>query len=97
MIFAELLYEKHYADVHDQLLVCVRKHFAQVQSGLQGDSWIWIVDGDEHVAIDTFTSLKHQIKSAKAGAHVRHVIEILHREFVVKVYEQPEPEAHEDV
>ncbi len=71
MIFAELEYQKHYSDVHAELLAVVDKHFSRVQSGLQGDSWIWIFDGEEKVAIDTFTSMKHQIKSAKAGAHVR--------------------------
>jgi hypothetical protein len=96
MIFAELEYQKHYSDVHAELLAFVDKRFSRVQSGLQGDSWIWILDGDEKVAIDTFTSMKHQIKSAKAGAHVRKVIETLLRQFEMKVYEEPEPEAHED-
>lgn len=96
MIFAELEYQKHYSDVHAELLAFVDKHFSRVQSGLQGDSWIWILDGDEKVAIDTFTSMTHQIKSAKAGAHVRKVIETLRRRFEVKVYEEPELEAHED-
>jgi hypothetical protein len=95
MIFAEIEYQKHYSDFHPELLAFVGKHFSQVQSGLQGDSWIWIWDGGEKVAIDTFTSMKHQIKSPKAGVHVRKVIEILLRQFEVKVYEKPEREAHE--
>jgi hypothetical protein len=96
MIFADLEYQKHYSDFHAELLAFLGKHFSQVQSGLLGDSWIWILDGDEKVAIDTFTSMKHQIKSPKAGAHVRKVIETLQRQFEMKVYEKPELEAHED-
>lgn len=96
MIFAEIEYQKPYSDFHAELLAFVGKHFSQVQSGLQGDSWIWILDGEEMVAIDTFTSMKHQIKSPKAGAHVRQVIETLLRQFEMKVYEDPELEAHED-
>ena len=96
MIFAEIKYEKHYSDFHAELLAFVGKHFSHVQSGLQGDSWIWIFDGEEKVAIDTFTSMKHQLKSPKAGAHVRKVIETLLRQFEMKVYEEPELEAHED-
>lgn len=96
MIFAEIEYQKNYSDFHAELLAFVRKRFTQVESGLQGDSWIWILDGEERVAIDTFTSMKHQIKSAKAGAHVLEVIAALQRKFELRVYEKPELEAHED-
>ena len=96
MVFAEMEYQKHYSDFHAELLAFIGKHFSQVQSGLQGDSWIWILDGEEKVAIDTFTSMKHQIKSPKAGVHVRKVIETLARQFEVKGYAEPALEAHED-
>ncbi len=96
MIFAELEYEKHYSDVHAELVACLGRRFVRVQSGLQGDSWIWILDGEERVAVDTFTSMKHQIKSPKEGVHVQKVIATLRRQFDVRVYEQPELEAHED-
>ena len=95
MIFAEMDYQRHYSDFHAELLAFVIAHFSRVQSGLQGDSWIWILDGDEKVAIDTFTSMKHQIKSPKAGAHVQSVIETLLTQFAMKVHEAPELEAHE--
>ena len=95
MVFADIEYQKHYSEFHAELLAFVGKHFSKVQSGLQGDSWIWILDGEEKVAIDTFTSMKHQIKSPKAGPHVQKVIETLRRHFVMKVYEEPELEPHE--
>jgi len=96
MVFAEMEYQKHYSDFHAELLAFVGRHFSQVQSGLQGDSWIWILDGEEKVAIDTFTSMKHQIKSPKPGAHVQAVITTLLRKFQLRVYEEPELEGHED-
>ena len=96
MIFAEMEYQKDYCDFHAELLAFIGVHFSQVKSGIQGDSWIWIFDGEEKVAIDTFSSMKHQIKSPKAGQHVRKVIEILLLKYKVKVYEEPELEAHED-
>ena len=71
--------QKHYLDFHAELLAFIGRHFSQVQSGLQGDSWIWILDGEVEWAIDTFTSVKHQIKSPKAGLHVQRVIEALGR------------------
>src|SRR5687767_11147840 len=96
MIFAELAYEKDYSDFHAELLAYVLRHFSKVQSGLQGDSWIWILDGEEKVAIDTFTSMKHEIRSRTAGLHVANVIENLLRHVEVKVYAEPLLEAHED-
>jgi len=96
MVFAEMRYEKHYSDFHAELLAFVDHQFSRVQSGLQGDSWIWILDGEDNVAIDTFTSMKHQIKSPKAGPHVQRVIEALRHQFELNVYEEPSLEAHED-
>jgi hypothetical protein len=96
VIFAQMTYEEHYSAFHPELLAWVQKHFSNVQSGLQGDSWIWILDGAERVAIDTFTSMKHEIKSRKPGAHVQIVIEQLATRFALTVYPQPVSEAHED-
>jgi hypothetical protein len=96
MIFAEMAYEKHYSDFHAELLAWVRNHFSNVQAGLQGDSWIWISDGAEKVALDTFTSMKHEIKSRKPGPHVQAVIEKLATRFQLTVHPQPVLEAHED-
>ena len=97
MIFAEMEYRKEYRDFHAELLAFVGEHFSQVKSGLQGDSWIWIFDDEEKVQIDTFSSMKHQIKSPKAGRHVQKVIDTLHLKYKLNVYEEPELEGHEDV
>lgn len=96
MIFAELQYPGHYSDVHDGLRDFVAQHFSRVDSGHQGDSWIWILDGGEKVAIDTFTSMKHQVKSATPGPHVQNVVDALRLQYRVKVYDPPELEGHED-
>lgn len=96
MVFAEFAYEMHYSDFHAELLERVMRHFSSVESGLQGDSWIWIFDGNAKVSIDTFTSMKHQIKSSSPGAHVQKVIDALRDEFQLHVHEEPEREPHED-
>ncbi len=95
MVFAEMIYKKHYSDVHEELRSCLRRHFSIVQAGLQGDSWIWILDGEAKVAIDTCTSMKHQVKSPRPGAHVDAVIQALQADYRLRVYETPEREPHE--
>ncbi len=96
MIFAQMQYEKEYADFHQELAAYLALHFSKIKSGLQGDSWFWILDGEEKVAIDTFSSMKHQIKSKKAGPHVKKVIDTLSLKYKLLVYEKPKLEEHED-
>lgn len=96
MIFAELQYPGHYSDHHEDLLDWLAQHFSQVEAGHQGDSWIWILDGGGKVAIDTFTSMKHQVKAAAPGPHVQNVLAALRRNYRLNVYDPPEPEGHED-
>lgn len=77
MIFAEMEYDGSYETRHDEVLTFLSQRFSNVESGFQGDSYIWVLDGAEKVAIDTFTSMKHQIKSPKSGEHVQRVIAAL--------------------
>ncbi|GHU29037.1 hypothetical protein AGMMS50256_12930 [Betaproteobacteria bacterium] len=88
-------YHEDYPNFHPELLAFVSKYFSDVEVGLQWDSYIWIKDGEEKVAIDTFTSMKHQIKSPKAGPHVQKVIATLRIKYKVKMYDEPELEGHE--
>lgn len=96
MIFAQLQYETSYSDFHPDLEAFLRTRFSSTQSGLQGDSWIWIFEGEERVEVDTFSAMKHQVKSAKAGQLVEKVIAALMLKYRVTVYDKPELEAHED-
>lgn len=56
-----------------------------------------MLDGAERVAIDTFSSMKHQVKSHKAGLHVQEVINALLKKYNLHIYEKPEVEGHEDI
>jgi hypothetical protein len=89
MIFAEFQYADDYADMHPRIVELMEERFSKVQSGLQGDSWIWITDSDEKVAIDTFSSMRHQVKSYSAGPLVQRVIDALRVKFDVKVLDPP--------
>jgi len=92
LIFADLEYSSHYADAHAEIVTLAERFFSDVQSGLQGDSWIWIIDADEKVAIDTFSSMTHQVKSYTAGRLVQKVIAALRTKFDVNVFDDPREE-----
>ena len=96
MIFAEIEDRGRYEEMHEDLCSLLRSRFAHVESGLQCDSWIWVHIGPEKVAVDTFTSIAHQVKSSCPGKHVEDVIAVLKEQFSVIVFKEPEWEAHED-
>jgi len=96
MIIAQLDYSGTYDEHHSTLLKYLKTMFVKVESGFQGDSWIWIYEGDEKVAIDSFSSMKHQVNAAdKDSVLVKKAIEVLKQKYKVVVYEAPESEAHE--
>lgn len=47
MIFAEMDYQEEYCDFHSQLDVHLSAYFPHLESGIQGDSWFWIYDGEQ--------------------------------------------------
>lgn len=96
MIFAEMKYSEDYWDFRDELVAYLKENFHEIQQGHQCDSWIWITDGNEKVAVDTFTSMKHQIKSAHDGALVQNVMATLSAKYPLIVYATPGLEAHEE-
>lgn len=98
MIFAEMQYEKDYSAMHFELVEYLQSNFPSIQHGLQGDSWIWVLDGDEKVAIDSFSSMNHQIKSETPGSElVERVIATLSERYKLARYDSPELEPHEDI
>jgi hypothetical protein len=86
VVFAELRYEGRYEDVHAKLSAFLSARFANVLSGLQGDSWIWVFDGADKVAVDTFTAMKHEVKSENHCPLVDKVIAELRESYDVHVY-----------
>lgn len=95
MIFADLDYDCSYDEAHAGLDQILRANFMVVESGHQGDSWFAVHDGAEPVAIDTFYSMRHQVKSTVPGPHVERVLEVLARYYRLQRRERPEPEPHE--
>ena len=97
MIFAELAYPEDYWDLHEELKQYLSTRFARLESGIQSDSWFWIHDGEEKVSVDTFSSMKHQVKAAGPCPLVQRVIDVLAERYKLKVYPEPVLEEWEDV
>jgi len=96
MVFADLKYLGRYEDAHGELYAFLQSRFERVEGGLQGDSWIWIWFDEDKVAVDTFSSMTHQIKSPRPGNHVERVIQVLRDKYNLEIYPKPEYEPHED-
>jgi hypothetical protein len=97
MIFAEMEYDQHYDDMHEPLLQLLKSRFKRVESGHQGDSWIRILAGEEKVVIDTFSSMKHQIKSENINSTlVKIVIQAIQEKYMLIVFNEPKLECHEE-
>ncbi len=97
MIFAEIQYKEDYSAIHTKLVNFIQSNFSNVQSGLQGDSWIWVSENNDRVSIDTFSSMKHQVKCEKHdSALTNKVINILLKKYKLRIYKEPELEPHEE-
>ena len=97
MVIAELRYQGHYDGQHDKLVDCLRETFPDLQSGHQGDSWIWIGEGDDKISIDTFYSMTHQVKAKnRQNPLLAVVLHNLQSAFEVDILENPEKEPDED-
>ena len=98
MIFAELQYEQDYSEIHSELVGYLQSKFPNLEHGLQGDSWIWIFAGNEKVAVDTFSSMKHQVKSERLNSSLtKEVIGALAERYKLTELDEPELEPHEDL
>ena len=95
MIFAELQYHQHYSDAHSPLVTLLAQHFQNLESGLQGDSWVWILDNGLKVSVDTFTSMHHQVKASQPSWLLDQVLAVLAEQYKLRLMDPPVPEGHE--
>lgn len=97
MIFAELTERPSI----EKILKALEKGFGDVEWGDQGteenpDAYFWIKRGGVTVAIDNLTSMEFQVKCPRADTPlIQEVVGVLAGAFNVKVYDEPEYEAHE--
>ena len=98
MIYGEIISDKNYYDFYPELLELIQRNFENVEAGVQGDAYIWIMNENEKIALDTFTSMRFQIKSNRyGGTLLESVIQLLESKLSVYMYEKPEIEVNDDL
>lgn len=85
VIFAELDRDKF-----DEILHTLMKHFERIESGRQGDDWIWIHLAGDKIEIDSFFSMQLEVK----GKHehismVRQIIQELKDDWILQIFDPP--------
>lgn len=91
MVIGEIIHEQHYVDVFQGLLELINTMFENVDSGIQGDAWIWIFEEEEKVSLDTFSSMRFQIRvEKKDGQLLDKILSILESKYKLSLYEEPE-------
>ena len=85
VIFAELN-----RDHFDEILQTLTEHFENIQSGRQGDDWIWIHLDDDKIEIDSFYSMELEVKGKyKYVTIARQIIRIMDNNWILQVFDPP--------
>jgi len=85
VIFAEL-----HRDYFDEILQSLTEQFKHIQSGRQGDDWIWIHLGDDKIEIDSFYSMEVEVKGKrKHYTTIKQVIQRMDDSWIIQVFDPP--------
>lgn len=89
LTFGVIDHTQSYEAFYAELLAYVQQEFDTIQSGLQGDAWIWIFQDDEKVELDTFQAMQFEIKSEAESALLRSVISHIRQKYPVTLFDLP--------
>lgn len=85
VIFSEL--NRHH---FDEILQSLMGQFKDIQSGRQGDDWIWIHLGDDKIEIDSFYSMELDVKGKRKHHDVvKQVLEKMENKWINQIFEPP--------
>jgi len=86
VIFAELHRSKF-----DEILQSLTEQFKDIQSGRQGDDWIWIhLADDEKIEIDSFFSMQLEVKGKyKHLTLAKQILQNLNEHYVLQIFDPP--------
>lgn len=85
VIFAELN-----RDHFDEILQSLMGQFKNVQSGRQGDDWIWLQLGEDRIEIDSFYSMELEVKGKrKHYMAAMQAIQNMDKSWILQVFDPP--------
>ena len=87
--FAVIDHDQSYYEFYHELLSYIQENFVNVQSGLQGDAWIWVVQDRMKVSLDTFYSMQFEIQSDSKNELVEDIITYIQKRYTVRILDTP--------
>jgi len=85
VIFAEL-----HRDRFAEILQTLKEQFENIQSGRQGDDWIWIHLDEDKLEIDSFYSMELEVKGKyKYLTVAKQIIQNLNDIWILKIFDPP--------
>jgi hypothetical protein len=85
VIFAEL-----HRDRFDEILQSLLEQFQNIQSGRQGDDWIWIHLGDDKIEIDSFYSIELEVKGKRMHySTAMQALQKLDDRWIIQIFDPP--------
>jgi len=85
VIFAELN-----RDNFDEILQSLMGQFKDIQSGRQGDDWIWIQLGGDKIEIDSFYSMELEVKGKrKHYTATMQLIQNMNKSWIIQIFDPP--------
>ena len=86
VIFAELNRARF-----DEILQTLMQHYQDIQSGRQGDDWIWIhLTEEDKIEIDSFFSMELEVKGKyKYLTIAEQVLQNMEKDWIMQVFDPP--------
>lgn len=89
LTFGAVAHDRPYAEFFDELSARLAARFGTVESGIQGDAWIWIFREGLKVEVSTFYSERFEISAEQDHALLRDAIAFLQAAYGVRLYDPP--------
>jgi hypothetical protein len=77
-------------DAFEEILHTLTEHFEHIQSGRQGDDWIWIHLGEDKIEIDSFYSMSLEIKGKYKYLEIaERILQNMKKDWIIQVFDPP--------
>ena len=87
--YAIIEHSNSYYDFYEELLTFVKSNYRDVESGVQGDAWIWVKRDNVKVEIDTFYSMNFEIHAENKHQLLEAVINTIQEKYPIRIYDPP--------